>query len=246
MRLKESPYSPFFAVAATFIVSLSIIKAFDISFPVSVTNKNVSSELSVVGEGKIDVVPDTAELQAGIVVSDAKTVQDAQKRINEVHNKVVLVLVKLGVKKEDIKTSNYSINPNYNFEGGQNNITGYSGNATISIKVRKMEILGAVIEAVTVAGVNQIFGTQYNIDNPQGYREKARDLAIENARQQAEKIAGQLGIKLGRIVNIVESSPQAPSPLYLREAQGIGGTTPNIEPGTQTITSVVTLYFERK
>lgn len=241
-------YTSLVALGITAMLFLWLIKAFNISYPISVTTRNVSGELSVVGEGKVDVVPDTATVQVGIVVSDARTVQEAQSGINEANNKIVAAVTKLGIDKKDIKTSDYSINPNYNYESGQNPITGYSGNATLSIKVKKTDILPQVIQAATGAGANQVYNTQYSIDDPAKYRERARNEAIKNAREQAQKLAAQLGIRLGKVVNIVESNAgSAPGFMYKEaalDARG-GGAAPNLQPGTQTINSTVTLFFEK-
>ncbi len=247
MKIKNSVYFPFLTFAATAVITLALIKAFDIAYPVSITTRTASGELSVVGEGKVDVIPDTASVETGITVSDAKTAQEAEQKISETNNKIVSSLEKLGISKKDIKTTNYSINPNYNYSGGRNTISGYSGNATLLIKVRRTEILPQVIIAVTNAGANQVFNTSYTVDDPAKKRAEARNKAIQNAREQAEIIAASLGIKLGRVVNIVESAPQGGPVSILRAVpEGLGGAAPELAPGTETITSVVTLYFEKR
>lgn len=240
------PVKSFIIVTLVVLLALFAIKYLDISYPLSVTSRTASGELSVVGEGKVEAIPDSASVQAGIEVSGATTIEAVQKTINETNNKIVDSLLKLGVPKKDIKTSNYSINPNYQFEGGRNNINGYNGNATLSIKVKKIELLPSVVEEVTKNGANQIYGTSYNIENPQKYREEARNKAIKNAKEQAQKLASSLGIRLGKITNIAESSPT--NPIMIRDvAMGMGkGGTPDLQPGSETITSTVTLYFEKK
>jgi len=247
MNLRQNPFSSLLGFGIIIIFFLFLIKAFDISYPISITTKTASGELSVVGEGKVDVIPDTASVQAGIVVSDAKNVQEAQTKINDINNNIVAALQKIGIKKEDIKTSNYSISPNYNYQDGENAITGYNGNTTLSIKVKNTENLPSVITEVTKSGANQIYDTQYTIDNPDKYREQARNMAIKNAKDQAQKLADQLGIKLGKVVNIVESqnANQPPYQAFSLEAKGAGGA-PDLQPGTQKVTSTVTLFFERK
>lgn len=241
------PFSGIFVFTLTAILTLAIIRTLNITLPISVTTRTVSGELSVVGEGKVDVIPDTASVSVGIVVSDAKTIQEAEKGINEVNNKIIAALKKLGISDKDIKTTNYSITPNYNYEGGKNTITGYYASATLSIKVRKPENLPRVITTATEAGANQIYGAEYTIDNPDKYREEARNKAIENAKGQAKKLASALGIKLGKIVNIVESTPSDGPISTLRQEAGLGGpAAPEIQPGTQTITSQVTLFFEKR
>lgn len=229
-------------------VFLFLIKQFNISYPLSIVTKPAPSNLAVVGEGKIDTVPDTSTIQAGIVVSNAPSVEEAQKQIDGVNNKIIDSLKKLGIQKQDIKTSNYSISPTYDYGGGRNQITGYNGNANVSITVKNQELLSEVTATVTKAGANQVYGVQFTIEHPEKFREQAREKAIANAKEQAKKLAQSLGIKLGRIVNIVESTPNgSPMPLLTKESVGLGGGTPvQIEPGNETITSTVTLYFETK
>ena len=231
------------------ILGLLTIKFFNISYPMTIVSTTQSSELAVVGEGKVEVTPDTAYIDAGITVDRASTVAEAQKRINETNNKIINSLREIGIEKADIKTSNYSINPNYKYENNENRIDGYNGNVTVEIKVRDPQMASKVIETVTTAGANQIQGSRFVVDKPELYREEARNAAIKNAKEQAEKMTRNLGIKLGKVVNIVESSPGQSTPIsYEKFAEdlGGGGGGPAIEQGSQTLTSVVTLYFEKK
>lgn len=235
------------ATVAVLIV-LFAIKYFDISYPLTIVNTTRSSELAVVGEGKIEVSPDVAYIDAGITVDNRNTVKEVQQTINTINNKIINALRDMGIEKSDIKTLNYSVYPNYKYENNINSISGYNGNATVQVKVRDNQIVSQVISTVTEAGANQIQGVRFSIDKPEVYREKAREKAIENAKEQAKKIAKKLGIKLGKVVNIIETSENQPMMLYGKTiTEGIGsGGNPMIESGTQTITSVVTLYFEKK
>lgn len=239
----------FLVVIIVFLAALYLIKAFDISYPLTIVSTTKSTELAVVGEGKVEVTPDTAYVNAGITVDNQANVSEVQTIINTVNNKIIDGLGKLEIKKADIKTSNYSISPNYKYENNSNSISGYNGNATVQVKVRNTQLVSQVIEAVTSAGANQIQGVSFSIDNPDIYREEARDKAIANAKDQAEKMAKNLGINLGKITNIVESSPEQPVALtntaYSAEIGG-GPVAPVVEPGSQTVSSVVTLYFEKR
>src|SRR3989344_5992183 len=240
-----SPLKTYILILIATLIALFLIKQLDIFYPISVTNRAVSAELSVVGEGKVDVVPDTANVQAGITAED-KTVQEVEGKINEINNKIVSALERLGIDKKDIKTSNYSINPSYDFTpNGRNNISGYTGNASLVITVRKQELVSQVITAATEAGANQVYNSGFTVDDPSKYREEARNKAIQNAKDQAQKLSKELGIKLGKVVNIVESTPGHDGIVpFLRSEAGLGGA-PDLQPGSQTITSVVTLYFEK-
>ncbi len=229
---------------------LLVVNFFDISYPLRIINVNQSSELSVVGEGKIDVIPDKAFVNLGITVNNVSSVDEAQKQINETNNKLIQAMKGVGIPAGDIKTSNYSITPNYsNTPSDTEKINGYSGNANIAVTVKNTALISKVLEAATKAGANEIQGISYEVEDPSRYREQARSKAIENAKEQAKKLANSLGIRLGKITNIIESSPDQPypivRPLGLRQGLKADGG-PQIEPGTQTITSTVTLFFEKK
>ena len=99
------------------LVALFVIKVLNISYPLTVQTSAVSGELAVVGEGKVDAIPDTAIADVGITVADLPTVEAVQKQINTTDNEIISAVSKLGVKKTNVKTSNYSVYfsvPDYN------------------------------------------------------------------------------------------------------------------------------------
>ncbi len=238
-----------FIIAIVIVVfALFIINVFNISYPLTVITTTKSTELSVVGEGKVEVVPDTAYMTAGITIDNKSTVKEVSNELNKINNKIINELKNLGIDKKNIKTSNYSIYPNYKYDNSINSINGYNGNTTIEIKIKDVNKTSEIMEIVTTSGANTIHGIRFSIDQPEKYREQARNKAIENAKDQAQKIAKNLGIKLGKVVNIVESAGNQPIPFYKTMTEGMGsagGGGPNIEEGTQIITSVITLYFEK-
>jgi uncharacterized protein len=204
----------------------------------------------VVGEGKVDATPDTLYIDAGIVVNNVPTSDEAQKSLSDTNNKIIAAIKNLGIEAKNITTSNFSIYPNYSYKNEENKIVGYNGSATVTIKIQDTKLASKVITEATNAGANQVNGTRFIIDKPEKYREEARNKAIENAKEQAQKLATTLGIKLGKITNIVESSSGNLSPIRFQTAAMMdskaGGSGPELEPGTQTISSTVTLYFEKR
>jgi len=233
------------SVLGVVFVFLLVIKMFGVSFPLYVTSTNVSSEFSVVGQGKVEVKPDTVFIDLGVSTNNSATPQEAQKTLTQVNNGIITILGKMDVPKSNIQTSNFSIYPNYGPTGQE--ITGYNGNVTLTVKLSDASKVGTVIEQATQAGANQVQNTRYEVENPDAYRQKARDEAIKNAKEQASMLSKTLGIKLGRVTNLIEASGDGPVyPMYDRSTgMGGGGGATQFEPGTQTITSIVTLYYEK-
>lgn len=246
----KSIVSTYAALVVVTVVGLMAVKWLNISYPLTITTQQRSAELSVVGEGKIEAVPDTVYIEVGVAVSNANTAQEAHREISRTNNQIIAALAKLGIAKANIKTSNYSVYPNYNYEGGQNTISGYSGSAGLTIKSNNPELASKITEVATSSGANEIRNTRFEMESPEKYRAQARAKAIENAKAQAKELADSLGIKLGRVTNIIESTPagNGDMAMYSARAEGLGGggAGPTFEPGTQTVTSVVTLFFEKK
>jgi uncharacterized protein YggE len=230
------------------IIALAVIKYFNISYPIAVTNYASSRELAVVGEGKVEVIPDTAVVEVGVTINNAASAREAQKELGQVNNQIIKALEAIKIDKANIKTTNISVYPNYSYDGAVSDIVGYNGNATLSIRIKDINKASEVVDRATQAGANEVRGPNFTVDKPEKYREEARNAAIKNAKVQAEKLASNLGIKLGKVSNIVESSSELPINYDLTaRAEGMGGGgAPSYEPGNQTITSVVTLYFEKK
>lgn len=236
----------FFLTIFLIIFALYLIKIFDISYPLTIVSTSRTNELSVVGEAKMEITPDTAYVNLGITTKE-KTVKEVQDKINQVNNSLINELRNLGIKKEAIKTTNYSVYPDYDYTFGQK-IIGYSGNASLQVKLKNFDLINKTLEIAEKVGVNQINGVNFVVEKPEIYREKVREKAIENAKNQAQKLAKTLGIRLGKITNIVEAHPQEPVPYFKSASLGMGGGGDSavIEPGVETISTVVTLYFEKR
>jgi|SRR5581483_10893977 len=228
-------------------IALLLLNFFNITIPLHITSSSSTSNLAITGFGKVDVVPNQSQVNASIVVNNASTQKDAQDKLNQINDNIINSVEKLGIEKKDIQTTDYSISPNYDYQSDNNQITGYNGSASVSILVRNYNKLSSITDALSSSGATDISSANQNISDPQQYQNIARDKAIADAKNQAKILASELGIKLGKIVNIEENNQ--PTSYPIREFSSL--TTPNaalgspttIEPGTQTITDTVTLYF---
>lgn len=232
------------------LVTLLLVQVSGLSVPMRITmTTGASTDFSVVGEGKVEVVPDTGYVEVGITANKLATAEEAQSTIAAVNDQIVEKMKSFDIEAADIKTTNYSINPNYDWsEAGGGAINGYNGTATLAIKVREPDMFAAVVESAIAAGATDVYNTRFDVEDPAQYREQARTQAIDNAKEQAQKLASQLGIKLGRITNVVESTQSGDNPIAFRTEMGFGGggAVADMQKGSQVITSTVTLYFEKK
>ncbi len=221
--------------------------------PLSITQTttNKQSTFDVQGESKILTVPDKAMINMGITVNES-TVKAAQDKANGIINSVSDELGKLGVEKADIKTENYTLYPQYDYNAGQR-IVGYNVNAMLSVSMKDFSKLNQAVDSATRVGANQISGISFTLSDEKRkeVEDQARQEAIDNAKEKAQKLASQAGMRLGRIINVSES-PEGNKGLYpmamdasMARTQGGGGGAPtNVEPGSTTFSYTVTLSYE--
>lgn len=235
------------SVLTTFIIAAIFFKLGG-PVPISINQTSVekTSPFNVSGEGSVTIVPDQAKATFGITKS-APSVTDAQKTSNEVINKLKSDLKQIGVEEKDIKTTSYNVYPDYSFDEGRSRITGYNVTTQVQVTFRNFENLNQAFDLATAAGTN--LAGQLSFDLSKEARQKAEDearkAAIEEAKQKAEKIAKEAGIKLGKIINVQESSLSAQPIFRGLAATGIeSAQQTEISPGSSEVRVQVTLSFE--
>ena len=106
--------------------------------------------ISLSGHGEVRMAPDLAVVTVG-VMSSAATAREAPDANTKAMQGVMASLTAAGIEARDIQTSNFSVNPRYDY--GQNNaqppkVIGYDVSNNVSVTVRKLDSLGAVLDQV--------------------------------------------------------------------------------------------------
>jgi len=232
------------------LVLLGLFLKFAPAIPISSVVTQKQDQFTVSGEGKVTVVPDMAVIDVGIT-ANRPTVKAAQGQANSVINGVSEAVKKLGVDTKDIKSTNYSIYPQYDYSAGSaGRITGYQVSVNLNLKVRNIDLANQVVDAATGSGANTVGGIQLTVndDREKELLQEARELAVKEAKAKAASLAKAAGISLGRIINIQEAgSTPGPIPMLERAAMSLGGGgDTKIEAGSTDITSSVTLTYETR
>ena len=144
--------------------------------------------------------PDTAIFSTG-VTSKAVSAQEALRMNSVAMDKVIKQIVALGIKREDIQTSgiNLSADYEYNNEGRTPRFIGYQVTNQVGVKVRRIDQLGAILDAVVSNGANNLSGPSFSIDDDAVAQREARDKAMKRAQSQAldyAKRSGYTGVQL--------------------------------------------------
>ena len=176
---------------------------------VNVSLNNQVEGIWVSGTGKVAVSPDIAILRLGIETQEV-TVSEAQAKASEAMDKVKTALIESGVAEKDMQTQNFRIRQRTRWDDEQQQevVIGYRVTNDVVAKIRDMEKIGDIIDAVVAAGgdYTRIDDLSFSVDEPSTYYDEAREKAMAEAKGKAEKIAGLAGMKLGDPTYINESA----------------------------------------
>ncbi len=201
--------------------------------------------LSISATGSVDVAPDIAFITTG-VTSEAKTAAKAMADNRSAMSGVFQALKASGVDDRDMQTSNFSMQPQYDYSSrnGPPKLTGYTASNQLSVRVRDLSSLGETLDALVDAGGNTFSGLRFALDDDRGAKNQARSVAMKDAIARAELYANASGYEVARIVTISENASYAPQPAMMMEARSMSADSTSIASGEVGYSITVNVVFE--
>lgn len=223
-----------FALAGLFFMSLAIgaERLESMKHPIG-----QQGTITVSGEGEVTAPPDIATVSF-TVSEDAKTVAEAQDKVEAKIKAAITSLANFGVDPKDRKTVSYNVYPKYenvpveskmsagiaSYPVMNQKIVGYTASETVEVKIRKIDAAGDVIGALGKADIGNISGPNFTVENPDKAQAEAKEKAIKEAREKAKATAKALGMDLGDVIQFSEDNGGY-YPMYAKDAaMGRGGS----------------------
>ena len=203
--------------------------------------------ISVNGEGFVEAAPDRATISIGVLTQD-KDASRAQTENARTAQNVINAIVKLGIERKNINTSDYNFRPTYRQDEGRHNvIDGYAVSNTIYVVLDNLDLVGKVIDTALSNGANNIDSLDFGIKNRKKLQDEALILAIKDAKQRAELVARELGKTIVGVDDISVNTGgvgamRANQKMYAMAEMSMDAATP-IEAGTLTCSASVHITF---
>jgi len=204
--------------------------------------------ITVVGQGSVEVVPDMATVSMG-VISEAKTGAAAMAQNSDTLAEVLKQLSDAGIKARDVQTSNLSLSPRWDNKlfssSGHRKITGFVASNTLTVRVRDLDKLGEVLDAVVQNGANNFNGLHFGLQEPQPAQDAARQAAVADAQRKAQLYAAAAGVTLGDVLTISEAAGgRGVSPVMMTmEADMRQSRAVPVSQGELTIGASITMVY---
>jgi hypothetical protein len=183
------------------------------------------------------------------VESEANNARAAADANAQKMTQLVAALRRSGLTDRQIRTVSYELRPEYERrERGEEppRIVSYRAINMVQITVDTVPRLGGIIDAAIGAGANRVASIRFQLRDPHSAHVEAVQIAMRNARREAEAVAQAAGQRLGPPLNISTGGfqPPPPMPMYRMEAVDMAAqaVTP-VESGTLAVTAHVNVVF---
>lgn len=200
--------------------------------------------LSVSGLGEVSAAPDMATIRAGVETRERRA-DDALRENSTLMGQVFDTLSRQGIAPADMQTSGLGLFPQFdNRSNGQGRgIAQYVAQNTLTVRVRDLDSLGAILDAINQAGINQLQGISFGMSDNSDLLNAARIAAVEDARAKAELYATAAGVTLGDLISLSEpGTTPSPRPMAMARAESMAMDVP-ITAGELAISARVTLIY---
>ena len=203
------------------------------------------SAITVMGQGSVEAVPDLATIQIGVSTEDGSP-QAALAKNNASTAKIISELEASGIEKKDIRTSRFSIYPQFrNDKDGTRQSPVFHVSNSVTVTVRNLDRAGEILTKAVSSGSNQIGGANFTVSNPEKYLDEARKKAVQAAQSKAQIYAEAAGVKLGAVLAMSdESAPPVIAQVRSVAAFAKSASPVPVETGEQTLQAQVTMTFE--
>ncbi|MDB6087583.1 MAG: hypothetical protein JWN85_367 [Gammaproteobacteria bacterium] len=204
------------------------------------------SSIRVTGDSLVSAKPDRVQIDIGVLTQAAQSQTAAAQNATRLEAALTALRKAVG-PGADIKTVSYSLNPDYQYHpnGGEPTITGYTATNVVRVTLGDLAKIGSIIDTATQAGANRVEGIQFTLSDEQSVRSQALREAAQKARADADVLAGALGLKVVRILQVEENGSAGPVRPVMFEARAMAAKAPTpIQPGSIDVGATVVLTVE--
>jgi uncharacterized protein YggE len=174
-----------------------------LSSPVAAQQPPAPPVIVTTGEAVVKQAPDRAWVTVG-AESRARVPQEAQRLNTEVMTGVIDRIKAAGIAADAIRTSGYTLQPEFDYANGKQNLRGYVARNQVQVRVDALAKTGEVIAAVVATGATNVNGVRFDLKDRDKVERDALRIAVQDARRRADAAAAGAGVTIDRVIRIEE------------------------------------------
>jgi uncharacterized protein YggE len=164
--------------------------------------------------------PDQATISVG---TQAKApTATAAVAANKVKTEKLLAAIRVaGIRERDIQTQGIQLQQDYRWDPptpggqGQQRLVGYIANNSVQIKTRNVDKLTSLLDALTTAGADSVYGPNFGISDTAPLKREARIRAMKRGEAEATEYARNNGYTSVRLLSVEEGTSYRGTDVFL-------------------------------
>ena len=152
--------------------------------------------------------PDEASITVG-TQAKASTATEAVAANKVKTEKLLATIRAAGIRERDIQTQGIQLQPDYRWDNepngrGHQTLIGYVASNSVQIKTRNIDKLTGLLDALTTAGADTVYGPNFAISDPAPLRKEARIRAMARGQAEATEYARNNEFTSVRLLSVEE------------------------------------------
>ena len=152
--------------------------------------------------------PDEASMTVG-TQAKASTATEAVALNKAKTEKLLATIRAADIRERDIQTQGIQLSPDYRWDTepggrGRQTLIGYIASNSVLIKTRNIDKLTSLLDALTTAGADSVYGPNFAIADPAPLRKEARVRAMARGQSEATEFARNNGYSSVRLLSVEE------------------------------------------
>lgn len=202
------------------------------------------------GQGEVRIAPDRATISIG-VQTRATTAAEAAAQNSRKQRVVIDAIKAKGVPAEQISTSGFNVIPEtrYDREGqAAPRTTSYLVTNMVTVELRRIDLVGPVLDAALASGANQIHSLSFGVANADSARRAALAIAVAKSKADADVMARAAGGSLGPLLELTAGGfympPPRPMMMRMDAAMATAQEAVPVEAGEEVVRASVTARWQ--
>jgi uncharacterized protein len=229
------------------IILILMVMGLGVGVSMGQDNMPKGKTIKVEGQGVVTAVPDEATIEV-TVLEEGISVDDLAAKVKTKMANVLDSLKSFDIADKDLQTTQYSIEPKYQYANGKSERVGYTVTNRLKIVLKNITQVGAVLGALSNDDTFQLNGPTFGFSDPAKLQIDALKAAVENAWAKAAVLAEAANAQLGPVYSIEETNVNMPSPrpLMMARAAMTDGAVVPVQQGTDEVTAQVEVVYTLK
>jgi uncharacterized protein YggE len=203
--------------------------------------------IQVEGQGAVTAVPDEATIEVTVQEGGA-SIDDLAAKVKAKTANVLDSLKSFDIADKDLQTTQYGIEPQYQYANGKSERVGYTVTNRLKVVLKDITQVGAVLGALSNDDTFQLDGPTFGFSDPAKLQLGALKAAVDNAWAKAAVLAEAANAQLGPVYSIEESSVNMPvvRPMMMARMADAGASAVPVQQGTDQVTAQVEVVYTLK